>query len=283
MTTDAVHVDPPSKLLLAMEGRAFWEFGAFLLSYPYLRAVAPKGDGHPVLVLPGLAATDTSTVALRSYLTDLGYSPHGWDLGRNYGHHHTVEGEMLDRLLELHQRYKRRVSLVGWSLGGVFARELAKEAPHAVRLVVSLGSPILGCATSTNAWRAYEFASGRRVSRRCRNKAQKIAAERELENDADCPVCGHGRRHAPPDVPSTSIFSRSDGIVAWQCSLEPDHDHTENIEIEGSHCGLGHNPLALYAIADRLAQSEGDWHPFDRSGWKTLLYPDPKRGIAQAA
>lgn len=282
MTTDSIHVEPPSKFLLAIEGRALWELGAFFVAYPFLHA-APRGDGHPVLVLPGLAATDASTIALRGYLKDLGYAPHGWDLGRNLGHHHTVEGEMLERLLELHTRYRRKVSLIGWSLGGVFARELAKAAPHAARLVISLGSPITGCATSTNAWHAYEFASGKRVGRRCRSKAQKIAVERGAESDMDCPVCGHGKRHAPPTVPSTSIFSRSDGIVAWQCSLEPDHEHTENIEIEGSHCGLGHNPLALYAIADRLAQREDHWKPFDRGGWRGLFYPDPKRDLAQAA
>lgn len=280
MTSGANYVDPPSTFLLAIEGRALLELGAFFLVYPYLRA-APRGDGHPVLVLPGLTASDASTEPLRAYLKDLGYSPHGWNLGRNLGHHDSVEGEMLDRLLELHHRYQRRVSIIGWSLGGVFARELAKEAPQAVRMVISLGSPISGCPRSTNAWRVYELASGRRVGHAC--QARKAAGANHAENQPACgPTCGRVRWHAP-SVPSTSIFSRTDGVVAWQCSLEPEEENTENIEIEGSHCGLGHNPLALYAIADRLAQPEDVWTPFDRGGWRSMFYPNPQRGLARAA
>jgi pimeloyl-ACP methyl ester carboxylesterase len=278
VTVGTYYVDPPSKFLLAIEGRAIWELGAFFLSYPYLRS-APRGDGHPVLVLPGLAASDVSTEALRAYLKDLGYAPHGWELGRNLGRHDSVDGEMLDRVLELHDRYQRKVSLVGWSLGGVFARELAKKAPQAVRLVIALGSPITGCPKSTNAWRAYEFTSGKRVGRTCCTQDGGDAG-----GASDCGfICTRARRHAP-SVPSTSIFSRTDGVVAWQCSLEAESDKTENIEIEGSHCGLGHNPLALYAIADRLAQPEGSWAPFDRSvGFRSLFYPDAKRGVTRAA
>ncbi len=276
------YIDPPSRLLLALEGRAVFELGAFFITYPFLRTMA-RGDEHPVLVLPGLVASDVSTRALRAYLKDLGYAPHGWDLGRNLGHHRTVEGEMLDRLRELHRRYERKVSLVGWSLGGLFARELAKAAPQAVRVVISLGSPIACCARSTNAWRLFEATSGRRVSTQCRHKidAPKVADEHVIV-DPDCAICGGGRRHAPT-VPSTSIFSRSDGVVAWQCSLEAESVSTENIEIEGSHFGLGHNPLALYAIADRLAQPEGTWAPFDRGGLRSFFYPDPKRGLARSA
>lgn len=281
MRTGTEYIKPPSRLLLAMEGRAILEFGAFFLAYPFLRT-APRGDGHPVLVLPGLAASDVSTELLRAYLKDLGYAPHGWDLGRNLGHHHTVEGEMLDRLMELHHRYRRKVSVIGWSLGGVFARELAKEAPDAVRLAIALGSPIACCARSTNAWRLFELASGKRVSVHCRHKiaARRAVGDHAISDD-HCAICGHGRHHAPA-VPTTSIFSRTDGIVAWQCSLEEEGDKAENIEVEGSHFGLGVNALALYAIADRLAQPAGAWAPFDRSGWRSLFYPDPKRGLAEA-
>jgi pimeloyl-ACP methyl ester carboxylesterase len=284
MANDSDYVKPPSRLLLAIEGRAILELGAYFLAYPFLWG-APRGDGHPVLVLPGLSASDASTELLRAYLKDLGYAPHGWALGRNYGHHHTVEGELLDRLLELHCRYRRKVSIIGWSLGGVFARELAKEAPHAVRLVISLGSPIACCPTSTNAWRLYEYASGKRAGRACRRRAgaRDEIDEQGTADEEHCPVCAHKRRHPPAAVPSTSIFSRTDGIVAWRCSLEMESGQTENIEVEGSHFGLGHNPAVLYAIADRLAQPEGEWQPFDRSGLRGLFYPDPKRGLSQAA
>jgi hypothetical protein len=81
----------------------------------------------------------------------------------------------------------------------------------------------------------------------------------------------------PPPVPSTAIYTRSDGIVAWQGCREQESATTENIEVEGSHSGLGYNPAALYAIADRLAQTEGEWRPFDRSGLRSLLYSDPRR------
>lgn len=277
METSKLDVKPPSRFLLALEGRAFFELGAFFMAYPFLRT-APRGDGHPVLVLPGLAASDVSTLALRTYLKDLGYEPHGWELGHNLGHHDSVEGEMLDRLLELYDRYKRKVSIIGWSLGGVFARELAKEAPDVTRIVISLGSPLTGCAKSTNAWRVYEVASGKRVGDNCHHG-------RPHNGESDIEHCGFvcsRRRHHAPVVPSTSIFSRTDGVVSWEGSLEVETDTTENIEIESSHCGLGHHPVALYAIADRLAQPEGQWAPFDRSGLRAFFYPDPNRGAVRA-
>lgn len=279
MKRNTDYVKAPSRFLLAMEGRAILELGAFFVTYPFLRS-APRGDGHPVLVLPGLAASDASTELLRAYLKDLGYAPHGWELGRNYGRHHTVEGELLDRLRGLHRRYRRKVSVTGWSLGGVFARELAREAPQAVRLVISLGSPIACCAASTNAWRLFERTSGRRVGQACRRKASGAMGAND-GHEGECPACAHERRHAP-SVPATSIYSRTDGIVAWKGSLEIESDTSENIEVEGSHCGLGHNPAVLYAIADRLAQPEGKWTPFDRSGWRSMFYPDPKRGPHRA-
>jgi hypothetical protein len=280
MTAENAHVKPPSTYLLAIEGRAVLELGAFFWAYPFLRT-APRGDGHPVLVLPGLAANDVSTLALRTYLKDLGYAPHGWELGHNLGRHESVEGEMLDRLMELYDRYQCKVSVIGWSLGGVFARELAKEAPGAVRQVISLGSPIKGCAKSTNAWRVFELASGRRVGEGChRGHPHHGTGDVPLR---DCALLCQSRSRHVPEVPSTSIYSRTDGVVAWECSVQAESETTESIEIEGSHCGLGHNPVVLYAIADRLAQPEGQWVPFDRSGLRAFFYPDPKRSMAQAA
>ena len=85
------------------------------------------------------------------------------------------------------------------------------------------------------------------------------------------------RMAAPPPVPSTAVYSRTDGIVDWRSCLEPAAPETENVEVAGSHCGLGVNPLALYAIADRLAQPEGDWRPFEPEGLLGLLYCDSWR------
>lgn len=245
---------PPSKRLLLLELRAIWELGAFFSMAPLLQ-LTPRGDGHAVLVLPGLSASDTSTEPLRAFLTSRGYRSNGWLQGRNRGPRPGVEDKLLERLDGLYQRYGRKVSLIGWSLGGIMARELARRAPDQVRSVITLGSPFAGEPRASNAWRIYEAESGMRVHE---------WAERE-------------QARMPPPVPSTAIYSRSDGIVAWQGCMEQEGPMSENIEIEGSHCGLGHNPLALYAIADRLSQPQGDWKPFERTALRALVYPQPHR------
>ena len=248
---------PPSRSLLFLEGRAVQELGAFWMLRPWL-AAAPRGDGHPVLVLPGLLASDLSTQPLRSFLKSHGYAAHGWKQGRNLGLRSGVEHSMLERVEELYERYgQRKISLVGWSLGGIYARQLAKRVPDKVRLVISLGSPFTGSPKATNAWRVYEFTSGHRV------------------DEGDHHIAGP--LSDPPPVPTTSIFSRTDGICAWQTCLNEEADHAENIEVYGSHCGLGHHPAAVYAVADRLAQPEGQWKKFERSGWKSVVFPDWKR------
>ena len=86
-----------------------------------------------------------------------------------------------------------------------------------------------------------------------------------------------GSLSVPPPVPTTAIFSRTDGICAWQGCKERTSAKSESIEVESSHCGMGHHPAVVYAVADRLAQPEGQWKPFHRSGWRALLYPDPNR------
>lgn len=251
------HNQPPSAWLMALELRAFWEFGALLPSWPLL-ARAPKGDGHAVMVFPGLSANDSSTVPLRQYLQTLGYQPWGWSQGFNFGPRAGVMDEAKINLQNTFESTGRKVSLIGWSLGGVYARELAKEMPHMVRSVITLGTPFAGSHKSTNAWRVYELTSGRKI-------------ERESES-YDLPS-------APP-VPTSSIYSRSDGVVAWQASIQAPSKHnplTENIEVIASHIGLGLNPSAWWAVANRLAQLEGDWKPFSKSGkgrLHGLLYPN---------
>jgi len=245
---------PPSRLLQWLELRAFGELSASLALMPLLQR-APRGDGHPVLVLPGLIASDVSTQLLRSYLSGRGYNVRGWGLGRNMGLKEGLRDKMLASVRELHEETGRKVSLIGWSLGGVYARDIAAELPDAVRNCIMLGSPIHGHPRSTNAWRIYELASGQRV---------------------DDPKL-HRLDPALPPVPTTAIFSRSDGVVAWQCSVEQESATSESIEVDGSHCGLGAHPAVLYAIADRLAQPEGRWQPFERSGLRALVYPDPHR------
>jgi pimeloyl-ACP methyl ester carboxylesterase len=256
MSATAPTLRPPSKALMLLEGRALHEFGAFLGALPLL-SLTPRGDGHPVLVLPGLVASDLSTRPLRSFLKNRGYVTSGWRLGRNYGLRDGVQPAMIDLVQELSDEHGRKISLIGWSLGGLYARQLAKMIPDRVRSVITLGSPFASHPKATNAWRIYELASGRRA-------------------DEEDPRFG-GRLAEPPPVPTTAIFSRTDGICAWQGCMEKSSVQSESIEVESSHCGMAHHPAVVYAVADRLAQPEGRWMPFDRSGWRSLVYPDPNR------
>lgn len=249
-------ITPPSKLLALTElPRALAELGSLPWASPLLMT-APRGDGHPVLVLPGFITSDVSTSLLRRYLAALGHDAHAWELGRNLGPKAIGrQGERLvERLRTIHERTGRTVSLVGWSLGGVMARQVARRLPDAVRQVISLGSPFAGNPSATNVRQAYEDLTGQRLT-----DPDTIA---QLSESATV-----------PPVPSTAIYTRGDGIVAWQNCVEPAAATTDNIEVVGSHCGLGVNPAVLYAVADRLAQPEGEWKPFERSGLRALVYP----------
>jgi pimeloyl-ACP methyl ester carboxylesterase len=239
-----------------MEMRAPWEFGLSLMAMPVLWQ-APRGDGHPILVFPGLAASDVSTVPLRRFLIGRGYDVRPWGLGRNLGPGRGVLETIFEMVRTAQRESGRKVSLVGWSLGGIYAREAAKANADAVRCVITLGTPFSGPVQATNAWRVYELASGEKADARAHT--MRLA-------------------EAPP-VPTTSIYSRTDGIVAWECSIQAPgrRRDTENIEVEASHLGIGVNPAALFAVADRLAQPLGAWQPFDRSGWKSVFYGDPAR------
>ena len=251
---------PPSLGLLMLETRSLSELAAFFSLAPALR-LSPRGDGHSVLVLPGLAASDASTLVLRAFLRDRGYQPYGWGLGMNRGPRPGVEEAARARLDQLAQRHGRKVSLIGWSLGGIFARELARAAPEQVRSVISLGSGFAIQPTATTVGPVFELLSGMKID--------------QWVDDEQAAII---RR--PPPVPTTSIYSRTDGIVAWQGCLEQEGPQSENIEVRGSHSGLGHHPAALHAIADRLAQPEGAWKPFVRAGFRRLAFPEPHRNAA---
>ena len=229
--------------MLMLEGRAFWEFGAMIAAMPWLRRL-PRGDGHPVLVFPGMATNDVTTLPLRRFLDALGYATQPWGQGFNFGPRDGVLKRCARDVRALSERHGRPVSLIGWSLGGLYAREMAKELPDHTRCVITLGTPFAGHPHATNAWRIFELLSGQKA-----HDPEMIA-----------------RLRTPPAVPTTSIYSRTDGIVAWQCSINDAGPRTENIEVHASHTGMGMNPLALYAVADRLAQAPGAWAPFDPSG-----------------
>lgn len=239
----------PHALLVLLEGRAPWEYAAMLAAMPWLRRL-PRGDGHPVIVYPGLGATDITTAPLRGFLQHLGYSAYPWKQGFNFGPRRGVLDAVREHVQRIAARHDDKVSLIGWSLGGLYAREMAKEFPKLARCVITLGSPFAGHPRATNAWRVYEWVSGQNVH------------DPELIEQI---------RGTPP-VPTTSIYSRTDGVVAWQCSLNEESPQAENIEVHASHIGMGMNPLALYAIADRLRQNPAHWKRFDVQGARRWFF-----------
>lgn len=243
---------PPSGLLYSTELlRAALELGATHLCKPMLGSL-PRGDGHPVLVIPGFTAGDRSTSVLRNFLSSLGYAPSGWQQGMNFGARDELFQRVGELLAKLHEESGRPVTIVGQSLGGVYARELAKHLPHAVRQVITLGSPFNdpdGAGSSLSG--LYKLFNPDSRSQ------QTADAEREL--------------HEAPPVPTTAIYSKFDGICHWRSCVQLDgHERTENVAVLGSHTGMGVNAHTLFVIADRLAQPHNEWLPFElgRSlGW----------------
>jgi len=237
----------PSKILLSVEAiRGLYEFGiGWLLNMP-LQYISPKGDGHPVLILPGLGAGDSSTHYLRNFLEKIGYKPQTWNLGRNYGPRDGMDN-MMDKLSarvsEISQLHDNsEVSIIGWSLGGIYGREIAKICPDLVRQVITLGTPFKSANNSTNASALYELLS-----------KDKSHLDPEIIKKIGT---------APP-VPFTSMYSKSDGVVHWECSIEDSGPFYENIEIPGaSHLGLGHNPISVFIIANRLLNTKECWTPY---------------------
>lgn len=248
----------PSPWLIALEFRALWELASVIPAWPALSR-APEGDGHSVIVFPGLSASDGSTLPMRAYLQKLGYDVSGWNQGYNFGPRAGILDTAKRQVSDTFDATGHKVSLIGWSLGGIYARELAKLLPDCVRLVITMGTPFAGSHESTNAWRLYQLTSGHDI--------------RAMVKQYDLPT-------APP-VPTTSIFSRTDGVVSWPASIQKHsakNRQTENLEVIASHIGLGMNPSAWWAVADRLAQPESQWKPFVRKGGlHGLLFPDPKR------
>jgi hypothetical protein len=246
---------PSAGLFLTEPVRGLVDLAALLVAAPWL-ATARRGDGHGVLVLPGLLASDTSTLPLRGYLGWLGYDVHGWDLGRNRGPTEEVLAGLPRALLAHARRTGRPVSLVGWSLGGIYARELARRNTKHIRQVITLGSP-------------FAMQDPRRESR-VHGPYQRLS---HLHADG-ARMPSHEQRARPIDVPSTSVYSRLDGVVSWQACVEPETGRHQNVEVRCSHIGFGVDPATLWLIADRLAVPPGQHGPFRPSPLLRPLYPD---------
>lgn len=230
--TSTSNIRAPSLPLLLLELRVLAELPLFL-ARTLSTAGLPRGDGHAVLVVPGFGADDLTTLPLRSALRRLGYATCGWGLGRNLGMRPGIKQALANQLTRLHGRHGGPVSLIGWSLGGVFVREMARHQPELVRDVYTLGSPINGNPDANNMRTLFRLA----------NRGRAVKTDLEAFN----------RRRQPPPVPCTALYSRRDGIVAWRCCLEDPAPNTRNVEVGGSHFGLVFNPRALHVVAQSLA------------------------------
>jgi len=250
-------VPSPPAWLTVLEQRALFELGAFLAASPALRLIG-RGDRHPVLVLPGFTAGDNSTVPLRWAIRGQGYWVHSWHLGRNLGPTQRVVDGLNDRVVELYERHERPISIVGWSLGGIYARWLARRHPTMVRQIITLGSP-------------YQMQMG--DNSRAAPLFQTLAPGFSDEFFASLVL---PEAHRPPiGVPTTSIYSKQDGVVAWYTCIDQPGPQRENIEVRGTHTGLGFNPAVLLAISDRLGVREGQWRPFRPPPGLGSWYPKP--------
>jgi pimeloyl-ACP methyl ester carboxylesterase len=221
----------------------------------------PRGDGHSVLVLPGLLADDMSTRALRAVLRRLGYDVHGWGLGRNVGPTARCVDGIRDLVGRLTDTSGKPVTVIGWSLGGIYARDIARQSPESVRQVVTLGSPF-------------------RLARHSQSRATKVF-DRFSHLHVEHRTLPLESENTPLTVPASSIYSHFDGIVHWQTCLDTPGEHCENIAVMASHLGLGHHPASIWAVADRLAQPEGEWKPFKAPLFLRPAFPKPAQPAAR--
>jgi pimeloyl-ACP methyl ester carboxylesterase len=248
----------PRLVYSLLEGRALLEMAMLPVLAPLL-ATTPHGDGHPVLLVPGFTAGDATLVGLRTFLRSRGYHVETWGFGQNTGFKLKFTQALEQKVRYLHHRHRRKVSVVGWSLGGVYAFYTAHNAPECVRTVVSLGSPMR--------FSPENFQTRAVVRAIYRYFAHPMGPVAHLAH-----VRGKVLR-SPPPVPSTCIYSMTDGVVPPDAArMETGEGEHENIWVPGSHIGLGFNAAVMWILADRLAQAEGEWQPFRVDGRLGSLY-----------
>lgn len=233
--TTSRDIEPPSPVLQLLEGRAGIEALTLALRLPEIMLRAPRGDGGHVLVLPGFMAGDASTTALRTFLDTLGYRAHGWGQGQNRGRMLTYLPPLTTLVESYVQDRGRPIAMVGWSRGGVLAREIARERPELIRRVITLGSPVKGGVGATSLRRIIERQTGLSTA-----DLQRMQRERDARAIT---------------VPITAIYSKTDGVVAWRACIDEVSPHVEHMEVSGSHVGLGFNADAYRIVANRLAEA----------------------------
>jgi len=260
MATRHPHTGRPKVVHSALEWRALLELAALPWSMPAL-ATAPRGDGHPVLLLPGFMGSEATLIGLEMFLRNRGYAVETWGLGRNVGFHARHATALEQKIRHLHHKTGRKVSLVGWSLGGVFAIYGAHQVPECVRCVVTLGSPVSvdpeGSASPPFVKAMYRLIAHRSgpAVHTFQPRARKL------------------RERSTLTMPLSCLYSLGDGVVPPQeATVEGDPALHENIRVPGSHIGLGFNAVVLWIVADRLAQPEGDWRRFEPSGAMGYAY-----------
>lgn len=230
---------PPLSLLAVEPLRAMFDG----LAAHFACERGATGDGHPVIVYPGLGAGGAQTALLRRYLRDCGFAVHDWEGGINtgpVGRLHEWLGTLQDHLGRVHEEHGRTVSLVGWSLGGLYARELAKCRPAAVRQVITLATPFNSLGHGNHASGVFQL---------LHPGTSHLGAKMQER-----------LREAPP-VPTTSIYSKSDGIVSWRGCVQKRTRRCESVEVSASHLGIVSHPQVLRIVAERLAQPDGQWRP----------------------
>ncbi len=206
------------------------------------------GDGHPVVIFPGLGADRKSVATLRAHCVGLGYEAFDWGQGFNTGPRGDLNEWLFDlksQVVDLLAGYSQPATLIGWSLGGLYARELAKLMSPSIREVITMGTPFNAEADHTNVGWLFRLLSG--------GAATIDPALRQ-------------RLRTPPPVRTTSIHSRSDGVVNWQtCCHHKRSSLVHDVEVGGSHIGMGWNRDVLAVIADRLGQRAGPWRRYVRT------------------